>query len=71
MEKKINVLVIDDNESIIETIKKHFSSHAVINIKDVGITGKEGLDLILKNYQSYDLIIMDILMPEVDGIEIL
>ena len=71
MEKKINVLVIDDNESIIEAIKEHFSSHAVINIKEVGKTGKEGLELILKNHQSYDLILMDILMPEIDGIEIL
>ena len=71
MEKKINVLVVDDNNSTVENIKKYFSSHAVINISDVANTGTEGLDLILKNHRAYDLIIMDIIMPEIDGLQIL
>ena len=71
MEKKINILVIDDNESIIESIEKYFSSHAVINVLGKAYNGKEGLDLILDNHKQYDLILMDILMPEVDGLQIL
>lgn len=71
MEKKINILVIDDNESVIESIEKYFSSHAVINVLGKAMNGKDGLELILKNHQSYDLILMDILMPEVDGLQIL
>ncbi len=71
MEKKINVLFIDDNESIIETIEKYFSSHAVINIIKIARTGKEGLEYVLNNHKDYDLILMDILMPEIDGLEIL
>ena len=71
MEKKINILVIDDNESIIESIEKYFGSHAVINISGKATNGKDGLDLIIKNHKDYDLILMDILMPEIDGLQIL
>lgn len=71
MEKKINILIIDDNDSIIESIKKYFSGHAVIDIVDVAKNGKEGLNKVLDKSSNYDLVLMDILMPEVDGIEIL
>ena len=71
MKKSINVLVIDDSESIINKTKKYFSSHAVINIVNTFENGKEGLEYILNNQDSYDMLVMDILMPEVDGITIL
>lgn len=71
MKTTINVLMIDDTESFIDKTKKYFSSHAVINVvKTIG-NGKEGLDYILKNQNSFDMILMDIIMPEVDGISIL
>lgn len=71
MKKSINVLVIDDSESIINKTKKYFSCHAVINIVNTFESGKEGLEYILNNQDSYDMLVMDILMPEVDGITIL
>lgn len=71
MEKKINVLIIDDNKSIIEDTKKYFSNHAVINVLDYALTGKEGKDKILENPNKYDLIVMDIILPFYDGIDIL
>ena len=71
MKSNINVLVIDDNPSVVSSIKEYFSSHAVINIVKTIDNGKEALNHILAKTNDYDLIIMDIIMPEVDGIEIL
>lgn len=71
MKQKVNLLIIDDNESIISNIKKYFSSHAVIDIVESATNGKEGLDIILKSPEKYDLILMDLIMPEIDGLQIL
>ena len=71
MKIAINVLMIDDNNSIIEKTKKYFSSHAVINVVKTINNGQEGLDYIIKNSKSFDVIIMDIIMPKMDGISIL
>lgn len=71
MKSNINVLMIDDNESIISKTMEYFSSHAVINVVKTINNGKEGLEYILNNSHSFDLILMDIIMPEMDGISIL
>lgn len=71
MKTNINVLMIDDNESIISKTMEYFSSHAVINVVKTINNGKEGLDYILNNQNSFDIILMDIIMPEMDGISIL
>lgn len=71
MKKNINVLMIDDSTSNCSKIKEYFSSHAVINIIKTINDGKEGLEYVLNNHETFDLIIMDIIMPEIDGINIL
>ncbi len=71
MKTTINVLMIDDNDSIISKTKEYFSSHAVINVVKTINNGKEGLEYILENKNSFDIVLMDIIMPEVDGITIL
>lgn len=71
MKTNINVLMIDDNDSIISKTKEYFSSHAVINVVKTISNGKEGLDYILNHKEEFDLILMDIIMPEIDGITIL
>ncbi len=69
--KKINVLIIDDNESVTSSIKSYFSSHAVIKVVDSATNGKEGLEKIIANHWKYDLIIMDLILGEIDGLELL
>lgn len=71
MSRKINVLMIDDNEYIIGKVKEYFSKHEVINLALTAVNGKEGLDYILNKQKEYDLIIMDLIMPEIDGIALL
>ncbi len=71
MKSTINVLMIDDSAAITNKTVQYFSSHAVINVVKTINNGKEALEYILKNQNDYDVVIMDIIMPEVDGLTIL
>ena len=66
---KIKVLLIDDNESLVDMVKQYFSSHAVIEVSDVAFNGKDGLSLL--ESRKYDLVILDLIMPGMDGIKLL
>ena len=66
---KIKVLLIDDNESLVDMVKQYFSSHAVIEVSDVAFNGKDGLSLI--ESKKYDLVLLDLIMPGMDGIKVL
>lgn len=71
MKGKIRVLMIDDNDYIVNKVKNYFSSHEVISVNLTANNGKDGLDLVLNHQDEYDLILMDLIMPEVDGIALL
>ena len=66
---KIKVLVIDDNVNLVDMVKQYFSSHAVIEVSDVAYNGKDGLSLMESN--NYDLVLLDLIMPVMDGIKLL
>ncbi len=71
MKTNVRVLFIDDSESLVKKAKEYFSSHAVINLVKVINNGKEGLEYIKNHSEEFDVLVMDIIMPEVDGISIL
>lgn len=71
MEKTINAVIIDDNEVVTGSVKKYFRSNAVINIVGSYQDGKEGLDFLVKYADNYDLVILDVLLPKIDGLRIL
>ena len=71
MENKIRVLMIDDNENIINMAKEHFSSHAVIDIVLDSQDGEEGFKLIKDRQKDYDVIVMDLILPNKEGLSIL
>ena len=61
------ILVIDDEKAIRRSIKEilEFEKHIVEEAED----GQMGLNMILKN--NYDVVLSDIKMPKLDGIELL
>lgn len=65
---ELRILVVDDNESIrnlmCRTLKQEGFQN-VISAKD----GREGLDLC--SQQEFDVLICDIVMPEIDGLEMI
>ena len=71
MENVTRVLVVDDNKSITAKIEKQFSSHAVIKVVKVINNGADALDYIINHKNEYDIICMDIILPDIDGLTIL
>ncbi len=61
------VLIVDDNEINLEVESKLLTETGMTI--DIAMSGKEALDLSIRN--NYDVILMDHLMPEMDGIECL
>lgn len=61
----IKVLIVDDNKinlTVGQTIVSRFAKYIT-----TALNGKEALDLIDKN--DYDVVFMDVSMPEIDGLE--
>lgn len=61
-----NILMIEDDESIVELVDIHLKDIHCQTTK--AYTGNDGLNYAIKN--KYDLIILDIMLPDIDGIEI-
>lgn len=59
-------LIVEDEAHIVELLKIHLSD-LHLNV-DVAVNGREGLEIALAN--NYDVIILDVMMPELDGIEV-
>lgn len=71
MKNSIKVLVIDNNESMTKDMMKYFSSHEVIEVVACKNDGEEGLNYILNNSNNIDVIVMDLILPKLDGLFIL
>ena len=71
MTKNNNVVVIDDNEVVLSSVMKYFKNDNRINLVATFKDGKDGLKYLLENPKEYDLIVLDILLPNIDGIKIL
>lgn len=69
--KKINVLMIDDNESLIDMVEEYFSGNEQISISFRSHDGEEGLKLIKEKKDDYDVILLDLIMPKKDGLYVL
>ena len=63
----MRVLLVEDDRGVSRFIKKGLKEEGYVI--DVAFDGEEGLHLALS--QTYDLIILDILLPEMNGYEVL
>ncbi len=69
--EEIKVLMIDDNKSLIDMVKEYFKNHSSISISFEAHDGEEGVELIEKERGNYDLILLDLIMPNKDGLYVL
>jgi DNA-binding response OmpR family regulator len=64
--KEIRVLIADDEKEIRDLLKKYIERE--LYLVDVARDGEEALSLFEQN--TYNLIILDLMMPKIDGIEV-
>jgi len=63
----MKILLVEDDKGIVRFVKKGLVENAFS--VDVAFDGEDGL--FLATHRSYELIILDIMLPKMDGIEIL
>lgn len=63
----MRIILIEDESALQDLYKREFVSHG-FNLEGFS-TGKEGLAALAQN--SYDLLLLDIMLPDIDGLEIL
>ena len=69
--EKTRLLIIDDNKNLVDMIEEFFLDHKFINVSLKAYSGEEGIKLIEDRINDYDAIILDLIMPNKDGIYVL
>ena len=69
--EKTKLLVIDDNKDLVEMIKEYFKKIPNIDVVLEAKDGKEGITLLSNKDSEYDMILLDLIMPNKDGIDVL
>lgn len=69
MQKKYKILIIDDSEEILNTYKKFFTKKNYLVI--TASNGLDGLKILQTEPNDFDLIITDIVMPNISGVGII
>jgi len=68
LDKEINILLVDDLKSNLEILKLYITKiDAKVNI-DTVLNAEDAIELCKKN--SYDIILLDLKMPDIDGFEL-
>lgn len=71
MKTQIKVFVVDNSNEFTKKFKEYFENNNSIEVVNIKNDGESGLQYIIQNESSIDVIIMDLILPEKDGIEIL
>lgn len=66
---KLCILLVDDEVKIVRALGDYFSAHKYEVLK--AYDGEEAIDAYYKNINSIDLIILDVMMPKLNGFDVL
>lgn len=71
MKTKINALVVDDSMEFTSSVEKYFKDNVSIDIVNVISDGSEVINYLQNSNESIDIILLDLILPGKDGLEIL
>ena len=71
MEKKIRIFMVDDNQEVVKAVKEYFKQHAVIEVIGEAYDGEKALERIQSQVEKIDIIVMDFIIPKMDGLSVL
>lgn len=67
--KTNTILVVEDEKELLDSYKELVESAGYVCM--TALDGYQGLDLLSKNVGGIDLVLLDLMMPGVDGLEVL
>ena len=65
------IMLVDDNEVIIDLYERTIENISNAEVVAVAKNGEEAIEILENNVENIDLIILDIVMPKKDGIDVL
>ena len=68
MSKKIKMLIIDDSEEIIAGLSSYFSTNYDVVVASNGL---DGLKYFEEENQGFDVVITDLVMPDISGVGVI
>ena len=71
LENKKNILIVDDSALMRRVISDIILSDNRFTVKDTATNGLNALELLMKNAKEYDLMLLDVNMPKMTGLELL
>ena len=69
--KKIRLIVVDDNEALVDMVEEYFKEHSKITVVKKLHDGDEAFDYIKNNQNAFDVMLLDLVMPKKDGMYVL
>lgn len=69
--EKIKVMMIDDNVSLVGMVKEYFKDNENIEIYKEAHNGLDGVKLLEQEKGNYDVLLLDLIMPQKDGLYVL
>lgn len=69
LNKKIKLLIVEDNKEFCDLLEEYFSSQSDFEVAGIAYNGKDALDLMTEHQP--DIVLLDIIMPYLDGIGVL
>ena len=69
-QSSLRVLLVDDEESFVKVLAMHLSDTYGYNTT-VAFTGREAIELLEQSHTGFDVMILDYMMPEMDGLIVL
>ena len=70
MEKTIDILIVDDNKEFCQLLAEFFDENDEFNVVGMLYDGEQALEY-LENNKKPDVLILDLIMPHLDGIGVL
>ena len=68
---KIKVLAVDDNAAQVSLLKKYFNGSEKIEVIGSASNGEEVIKILEEGKMDFDVMVLDIVMPLLDGISVL
>lgn len=67
---KTNILIVDDHQLVIDGLKSMLANEKYYVIKGEALNGQQALEMITSKPEAYQLVVTDITMPLMSGIEL-